>query len=378
MPRITLNAHLLSAQANYRSAGIHGYILHLLAHLPIIAPDWDFEVCVGAGKPPRFENLHSHRSTFAARSPLHRIIWEQALQRRTLSQLKPDLQHGLAFILPLGSRVPGVVTVHDLSFLRFPEALSPARRLYLSAFTRRSCQAAKRIIAVSQSTARDVETLLGISPEKIRVVLHGVDDRFTPYSPAEIAAFRALKKLPERFILHLGTLEPRKNLPMLIRAYASLPPDLRKAVHLVLAGGKGWGYDPIFRTIAEHQLEEHVHWVGYVSDEELPLWYNAAEILAYPSIFEGWGMPITEALACGTPTLVSDQSSMPEAAGQSGLILPFDDPSAWREGLHMALMDMTWQATSRQAGLEHARAFRWQKTAKDTLSVYREVMNEAE
>ncbi|MBZ0305511.1 MAG: glycosyltransferase family 4 protein, partial [Anaerolineae bacterium] len=191
---------------------------------------------------------------------------------------------------------------------------------------------------------------------------------------AQVEEFRQQNHLPERFLLHLGTLEPRKNLPMLLRAYAALPGSLREAVHLVLAGGKGWDYQDIFNTVTAFKLDKFVHFPGYVNQQNLPLWYNAAEALVYPSFFEGWGLPVVEAMACGCPTLVSDISSLPEAAGETGLRLSPDDESAWKEGLHRAITDADWREKSKRAGIERASDFTWQATAAAIGHAYKKAL----
>jgi glycosyltransferase involved in cell wall biosynthesis len=371
---ITLNAHLLSAQAGYRSAGIHGYIYHTLRNLPIVEPNWIFHVLVGEGHPPEHPHLQVHRSGFSTSSPARRILWEQLIQPSVVNKLNSQIYHGMAFVAPLRLRIPSVVTVYDLSFLRYPQALSRARRLYLQAFTRQSCQRAKRVIAISESTANDLVDLLKIPREKIMVAIPGVGEDFRPLDPAEVSAFRERKGLPSRFFLHVGTLEPRKNLSLLLRAYAALPAALREEVHLVLAGGKGWDYEEIFATIQRHNLEALVHLPGYVASEELALWYNAAEALVYPSVYEGWGLPVGEAMACGCPTLVSDVSSLPEAAGDTGQRLPAEDTSAWTQALAKSITDSAWREGSRRAGLERAKLFSWRATAEATVSAYREAL----
>jgi glycosyltransferase involved in cell wall biosynthesis len=374
MANILLNAHLLSAQAGYRSAGIHGYIYHTLRYLPLVQPDWMFHVLVSEGQPPTASNLIVHRSQFSTTYPVKRIFWEQILQPRVIEQIKPDLYHGMAFVTPLSLHVPSVVTIYDLSFIHYPQALSTARRLYLRWFTRRSCQEAKCVIAISESTANDLVRWMGIPRRKIVVAVPGISEDFHPLSSAEVKTFRQKKGLPDRFILHLGTLEPRKNLPLLLRAYAALPENLRQEVHLVLAGGKGWDYQAVFETIERHSLGQTVHWVGYVAGEELPLWYNAAEALVYPSLYEGWGLPVSEAMACGCPTLVSNSSSLPEAAGNTGKRLPAHDEAAWTDALYEVMTNDTWRQESRRAGLAHAQRFTWQATAEATIQAYRQAL----
>jgi glycosyltransferase involved in cell wall biosynthesis len=372
---IALNAHLLMAHTGYRSAGINGYIYHLLRALPDVDPGLRYTIFAGPqGDPPTHERVTVRRAPWSTAHPARRIVWEQLVQPAAVMQTQPDLLHALAFVSPVLTRTPAVVTVYDLSFVHYPERLPAARRLYLQLLTRWSCQRARRVIAISQSTARDLTATFGIPAEKIDVAVPGVGAEFAPLPESEIAVFRAQKGLPERFLLFLGTLEPRKNLPVLLRAYARLPEAERRAVHLVLAGGRGWMTDDIFATIAQHDLDDTVHLPGYVSGEELPLWYNAAEALVYPSVFEGFGLPVVEALACGTPVVVSNASSLPEAAGDTGYSLPPDDVGAWAEALAHVISDAAWRAEAGQRGIAHAAQFTWTNTAAQTVQSYRRAL----
>lgn len=372
---ICLNAHLLSAQAGYRSAGISGYIANLLRALPDAAPDFTYTVFVGAqANPPVHQRLTIRRAAWNTEHPLRRILWEQLAQPLALRAARPDLAHGLAFVTPLLSRVPSVVTVYDLSFVHYPDRLPAARRWYLRLFARWSCRRARRVIAISQSTARDLVQTFGLPPERIDVAVPGVGEQFRPLPHAEVAAFRARKGLPDRFLLFVGTLEPRKNLPMLLRAYAQLPAPQRQRVPLVLAGARGWMDDALAATIAAHDLADTVLLPGYLPADELPWWYNAAEALVYPSVYEGFGLPVLEALACGTPALVSDVSSLPEAVGEGGLRLPPDDVNAWAEALGRALSDLAWRAEASARGLTHAQGFTWAGTAARTVASYRRAL----
>jgi glycosyltransferase involved in cell wall biosynthesis len=368
---IALNAHLLTAQVGYRSAGINGYIYHLLRALPDADPSLAYTVFVGKqGQPPAHERVAVRRAAWNTEHPARRIVWEQIAQPVALLRTRPDLAHALAFVTPVLSRVPSVVTVYDLSFIHYPDRLPAARRLYLRLFTRRSCQRARRVIAISQSTARDLTATFGISPDKIDVAVPGVGDEFKPLPAPDVAEFRRREGLPDRFLLFLGTLEPRKNLPMLLRAYAHLPAPIRADVHLALAGGTGWMADEIFRVIEECDLSDTVHLPGYIPADELPLWHNAAEAFVYPSVFEGFGLPVLEALACGTPALVSDVSSLPEAAGDTGYRLPPDDANAWTDALARVIDDPAWRADAGARGRLRAAQFTWERTAAQTAASY--------
>ncbi|MHB8627284.1 MAG: glycosyltransferase family 4 protein [Aggregatilineales bacterium] len=371
--RIGLNAHLLNCADGYRRAGIHGYIYQLLAHLPAAAPDWQFTVFVGAGDPPDAPQFTIKRSRWNTERPTRRILWEQLAQPFQLGGL--DLIHELAFVAPVVMPRPFVVTVYDLSFLRYPERLTRTRRLYLRRLTDYSCRRARRVIAISQSTADDLTNLLHIPSAKIDLAVPGVEARFQPLPAAEIEHFRAQKGLPDRFMLFVGTIEARKNLPVLLRAYAAVPAADRAIVHLILAGGKGWLSDDVPRTVEQFGLGDTVHLPGYVADKDLPLWYNAAETFVYPSVYEGWGLPVTEAMACGTPVIVSTASALPEAVGEAGLCVPPDNVPAWTDALAKAIHDPTWRTEYGERGQTRAAGFSWANTAAQIVASYRRALS---
>lgn len=369
---IGLNAHLLANEDSYRAAGIHNVIHNLLASMPALAPtDWHFTAMVNGSSTATYDNVTMQRAPFDTTSPLKRIIWEQAIQPFALSQF--DLYHAMAFVMPVSVRVPSVVTIYDLTFLRYPQRLSRARRLYLQAFTARSCRHATRITAISHSTKADLIELLGLPAEKIDVTPLGYNRAmFRPLPQEDIAAFKAAKGLPDRFWLYLGTLEPRKNLVTLLEAYAQLPADDR--LPLVLAGGKGWDYEPIFQAIEQHHLSEMVSTPGFIPSEDMALWYNSADCFVYPSVFEGFGLPVLEAMACGTPVITSNVSSLPEVAEGAGLTLPPHEVDAWTAALLKAYSDEKWRAQARTAGLNKAAQFTWENTAQRTIESYQKAL----
>jgi glycosyltransferase involved in cell wall biosynthesis len=373
MTHIGLNAHLLASQPGYRAAGIHNYIHQLLQHLPAQSPpDWRFTGLVSGANTATYPGVTMRRARLDTESVSRRILWEQIAQPGQLRQF--DLYHALAFVAPLVLPVPMVVTVYDLSFMRYPERLSTGRRLYLRYLTELTCKRARRILAISHSTGRDLTALLNIPAAKIDVTPLGYDaGLYKPLPRADIEAFRQRHGLPERFWLFVGTLEPRKNLVTLIEAYAALPAAER--LPLILGGGKGWDYDAIFAAIEHHQLSTEVrHW-GFLPADELALWYNAAEAFLYPSVFEGFGLPVLEAMACGTPVLTSNVSSLPEVAENAGLCLPPDDAAAWTAALHQASADAHWRNQARAAGLDKARQFQWQTTAQQTIASYQHALH---
>jgi glycosyltransferase involved in cell wall biosynthesis len=366
---IGLNAHLLTNQAGFRSAGIHGYMLNTMRWLPEVAPEeWRFTAMTGAAFDLGLPRFVVRRSRLDTRSPLKRILWEQAIQPFQLGSF--DLYHAQAFVSPLILSKPSIVTVYDLSFLHYPEGLTAARRLYLRFFTPISCRRAKRVIAISASTARDVTEAFGISPDKIDIALGAYDERrFVPLPPEQIETFRRENGLPERFWLFVGTLEPRKNLVTLIDAYAALPAPER--LPLIIGGGKGWLYEDIFAAVARHGLSDVIRFAGFLPAENLPLWYNSAETFVYPSIYEGFGLPVVEAMACGTPVITSSASSLPEAAGDAALIVNPHDTTALTAALRHAYHNREWREQARLNSLIQAARFSWKRTAEITIDSYR-------
>ena len=373
---IALNAHLLSGEASYRSAGIHGYLFNTLAHLPQADPDLRYTVLVGSGRLPERVGWAVRRSALPTHSPPVRILWEQALSLPVLARLRPDLVHGMAFAVPLLWPGPSVVTIFDLSFLRYPERLTAGRRLYLRLITAASVRRARRVIAISESGKAEITRLLGVPAPRVDVALPGVSPHFRPLPRQEVEAFRARRGLPERIILYVGTLEPRKNLEMLIRAYARLPQ--RRTVKLALVGGKGWQFERIFALIEALGLEEDVLTPGYVPADELPMWYNSAEVFVYPSVYEGFGLPLLEAMACGLPVVASNTTSLPEAVGPDGLLLPPDDARAWTETLSGLLSDPAARSALAERGRQRARRFTWEQTARQVVASYRRALNRQE
>lgn len=372
MVHIGLNAHLLSGKKGYRSAGIHGYIYNTLANLPAAAPpDWRFTAMVGRGNPNVFRGITTRHAPFNTEHPAARVLWEQAVQPWRLGDF--DLLHAMAFVSPVLTNKPGVVTVYDLSFLHYPDVLSAARRHYLRALTAVSCRRAERVIVISHSTARDLRDSFDLPAEKVDVAAPGYDrSAYRPLPEDQVAAFRVRMGLPPRFWLFLGTLEPRKNLVTLLDAYASLGPHER--LPLVLAGGKGWDYDPIFERISRYELEDVVFTPGFLPAADLPLWYNSAELFVYPSVFEGFGLPVLEAMACGTPVLVSDASSLPEVVGDNTLCLPPQDSDAWAQALQHAFYDADWRQATSTAGLQSAARYSWEETARATVASYQRAL----
>lgn len=364
--RVGINAHLLSGEAGYRRAGIHQYIAQVLRHLPV---NEGLELVVFTRHEADFlrrEGFTAVSTTWPTEKRTARIVWEQAVWPWQARQHRLDLLHSTAFVTPLFSRCPAVITVYDLSFLHFPDRFPASQRWYLTTQTRRSCRRARRVITISESGRQDVHRFFGVPLSRIDVVYPGVDAIYRPYPADEVDRFRQEKGYG-RYLLHVGTLQPRKNIPTLLEAFARLAePDL----HLVLIGGKGWLYDEIFARVQALDLTARVHFPGYVLDEELPLWYNAAELLVLPSVYEGFGMPALEAMACGTPVVAANSSSLPEAVGDAGLLFAPLNVAELTERLTAVCHDSQLSAKMRALGLAHAARFSWVRAGRETAAAY--------
>jgi glycosyltransferase involved in cell wall biosynthesis len=255
----------------------------------------------------------------------------------------------------------------------FPESFQVSQRRYQRLFTGLSARRATHLIAISRSTAQDLTKFFGVDPAKVSVVLPGVEARYKPLEAPLVSEFRRRRSLPEKFLLYVGTLEPRKNLPTLIRAFASFRRG-HAGVKLALAGGRGWLYEPSLALVKELELQNDVLFPGYIAEDELPLWYNAAEIFVYPSLYEGFGLPPLEAMACGTPVIASDASSLPEVVGDAGLMAAPGDAEEWCAALSRLATDCDLRASLRQRGLARAKEFTWVRMAQQTVRVYQDVL----
>ncbi len=287
-----------------------------------------------------------------------------------------DLYHSPDFVLPPVRRARTALTVHDLSFLRHPECSSPPLLEYLLRAVPRSVARADVLLADSENTRQDLVELLGVEEERVFVVYAGVDARFAPRTPdPQRAAVLERYGIRRPFILGLGTLQPRKNFCRLIHAYAQLRDECRVPHQLVIGGGKGWLYEDIFDAVDTLGLHGDVLLSGFVDDADLPTLYRAADAFAFPSLYEGFGIPVLEAMSCGTPVVTSTTSSLPEVAGDAALCVPPDDVGALAHALWRLLDDQELRAVLRERGLAQAGRFTWESAAEQLLRVYRHVLS---
>jgi glycosyltransferase involved in cell wall biosynthesis len=289
---------------------------------------------------------------------------------------KVDLFHATDFTLP--PTLPTtrtLLTVHDLSFVRVPETASPVLKAYLDVVVPRSARRADHILADSQATKGDLIDLYKIAPDKITVLLSGVDSSFRRVEDAATrAAIRTKYRIGSRpYIFAIGTVQPRKNYGRLMQALA----QVRAGGHdvaLVIAGGKGWLEDPIYQTLEDLNLRDHVHFIGFADDADLPALYSEALYTAYISLYEGFGLPILESMACGTPVLSGNVSSMPEAAGDAAILVSPTDVEAIADGLMRLYTDSALRADLQVRGYAQAARFTWGRAAEELLAVYERLL----
>jgi glycosyltransferase involved in cell wall biosynthesis len=376
-PRIGLNAHLLNLTGTYRSAGINWYIYHLLLSLSAI-PDFDYDIFLGdPAATEHFQKVAIRRSRWPTQNPIVRIAWEQLVQPFALLQHRIELLHAMAFAGPVASRIPWVVTVYDLSFVRYPNSFNTANRLYLNWAVRRSVRLADRIIAISENTRRDLILHYGARPRSVEVVYCGADPSFQPAAGSQnLERLRAERQLPDKMILFVGTIEPRKNIPGLVRAFAEAKRSASLPHHLVLVGARGWKTAEVDAAVEACGVRDSVVFAGYVPSSELPLWYQAASLFVYPSRYEGFGLSPLEAMACGTPVITSNAASLPEVVGDAAILVPPDDESALAGALVRALTDGALREQMTARGLAQAAKFSWTLAARQTADIYQTVLKE--
>lgn len=285
-----------------------------------------------------------------------------------------DVLHAPDFSLPPTLLARTVVTIHDLAFMTHPECAVPALRRYLNRVVPRAARRADHIIAVSQRTADDLTEVLGVEPKKVTVIHLGVDPSVRRIDdPERLQAALARYGLRQPFALAVGTIEPRKNFARLIEAFSLAKRRGGAPTQLVIAGRKGWLYDDVFETVDRLGLRDEVRFLDYVPDGDLPLLYSLASVVAMPSLYEGFGIPIVEAMACGTPVVASSAGSLPEIVGDAGLLAAPEDVEALADALSRASSDEPLRATLIARGNERARQFDWDEAARQHVAVYHAV-----
>ncbi len=306
---------------------------------------------------------------------LWRVDRSEAFKERLLGGV--DIVHSTSYCAPqFRSRHRRlVVTIYDLTFVTHPEYHLPANVAHCLEGTLLAIERADRLIAISESVRRDLIERMHVPAERIVVTPLAADQTLARVTdPTLLDRVRRRYRLPERFVLFLGAMEPRKNLLRLIEAWAALAPAVRRETSLVVAGARGWLNDAVRSRVEMLGLRERVHLAGYIDGEDLAALYSLATVFAYPSLWEGFGLPVIEAMACGTPVLTSDLSSLPEVAGDAAVLVPPTDVEAIADGLLRLLEDAALRADLAERGRRQAASFSWERCARETLAVYRSVV----
>jgi len=358
---------LLNGMQAGNQSGTGRYTEELIRHLVALDEGPELTVWWPAHVPPptwadRVKLVPKRRGLW------HRLRMEHEIQRVLDAY---DVVHYPANIGPLDGGPNVVVTVHDCIFLRHPEWFRWERAHYYRWAGCRSARRAAQIIADSEATARDVRDFMGIAPERINAVPLGVNDQFAPKPPSACNSARERYNLPERFFLYVGTMEPRKNLARLARAWDSVAQDIPEA--LVIAGRDGWKTGEMHAAIGNAKHRDRIHLPGFIAQEDLPALLSAARAFVWPSLYEGFGLPVLEAMACGTPVLTSNTSSLPEVTGDAALLVDPEDEAAITQALRTLSEDEDLRKKLATDGIAQAARFTWHQCARRTLACYQTI-----
>lgn len=324
---------------------------------------------------PSGEHIHFHAAPLTE-AWLYRLWYRLRIPAPVQWTTGPlDLFHSPDFVLPpVAEGIPTLLTVHDLSFVHYPEVYPSVLVDYLNRVVPWSIRRATHVLADSAATRDDLVAAWQVPADKITVLYSGVNEQFRPVTEPEILTAVAnryhLDDTP--YFLSVGTVQPRKNYQMLIRAFAPVA-----AVHphnLYIAGGKGWLYDDMLAEIERQGLNGRVRFLGFVADADLPALYSQATLFLFPSLYEGFGLPLLEAMQCGVPVVTSHSSSLPEVVGETAVQLSPHDQKAWTNALQNLVADPAWRAHLVAAGYRRARQFSWQKAAQELLSLYQTLL----
>ena len=367
--RIAIDARLNA----YRIGGIPQYTRQLATALAELARDDELITLQHRDqRTPLVLAPNADRMTLYT-PPHHR--WEPIALPVELLRVGADVLHFPDFIAPRLRPCPAAITIHDLAFLHFPEILDDSARRYYGQI-QASAQRAEAVIAVSESTATDIAERLNLPRERIDVVYEAAAPSFVPLrvDPGEERMIGDVKTTAGAFLLFVSTIEPRKNVPMLLQALRiCIDRNPKRGYRLLIAGARGWRDTAIYDTLRDLQLGEAAQFVGQITDEELCWLYSACRLYTNPSRYEGFGLPLLEALACGAACLASNTTSLPEIGGDAAEYLPPDDPGAWADRIASLWDDDATRIELGQRGVQRARSFSWGRAARETLAIYRRI-----
>jgi glycosyltransferase involved in cell wall biosynthesis len=362
--RVGIDARLVY----YSQAGIGQYILHLADGLAKVDKENEY-VLLQSRKDDTTILTQPNFRRVSLWTPSHHRLERYSLNVE-LMRLGLDVLHSPDFIPPHRPSCKSVITVHDLAFLLYPHFLTKESARYYGHIDQ-AVRWTDHIIAVSESTKRDTIQHLGVPEDKITVVHEAASSIFRPMDQAEAKEqVRNRHGVDGPYVLFVSTIEPRKNVPSLLQAMWQLTEHYKENVRLVLAGGKGWLFEDAFAVVEELKLDSRVHFLGRVSSEDLLYLYNAAEILAHPAFYEGFGLPPLEAMACGLPVVVSNVASLPEVVGDAGLLIDPHDVDELTVAMWRLLSDSNLREEMQAKGLRQAGRFSWERASRETMAIY--------
>jgi glycosyltransferase involved in cell wall biosynthesis len=368
-----MNVLFNALQAGNRS-GTGVYTTQLAARMPAFAGD-DSVTAVWPAHlplPPQCADSSANFQMQEINGRGARIWYDQWGIRRDIRAVEADVVHypaNVGSVLPMRNMV---ITIHDLTFFHNPSWYRYERAQYYRWSVTRSARLASRIITVSTATAIEICKILSVPADRIDVVHNGVDERFTPRNEGEQRAARNKYRLPDRYVLFVGTIEPRKNVARIIRAWSQIASDIKE--DLVIAGREGWKVGPIHQEAELAGQFERIHFPGYIENDDLPAIMSGATALIYPSLYEGFGIPVAEAMACGLPVLTSNVSSLPEIAGDAALTLDPTDVDGLAEGIRNLASDEALRSELSRKGFEQAKRYEWSRAAQQTLASYKRML----
>ena len=323
--------------------------------------------------------FHMERVNFDTKRRLRRIYYEHFRLPKFFSENAFDLYHSTGYVLPFFPKMPSVLTVHDLIALNFPGYCQNETAIYYGLFLPKSIYKANRIIAVSNKIKSDIIKMFGISASKIDVVYHGIDREFKKvWDIGKLQQVAVKYSLPEKFILFVGNLEPKKNLSRLIDAFIDLKINAHIEHKLVIVGKDGWKYGEIYKKIKTLNADSDIIITGYVEKKDIPAIYSLSDLFVFVSLYEGFGLPVLEAMACETPVLISNQGALPEIAGDwCPSANPFDTKDISAK-IHAFLTDSSLRSKSIAYGINRSKLFNWDKSGRETLQVYDKAYSQIE
>jgi glycosyltransferase involved in cell wall biosynthesis len=329
----------------------------------------------GDSLPPEGLEAIPARTVRAGYKPWRMAVWMGQLAGVGFNRLVPgaELFHATEHLLPPLRGVPTVLTVHDMIFKLFPQHQKRLNYWYLNATMPLYCRRASAIVTVSESSKRDIVAHYGLDPARVSVIHEAAAPEFVPSAPDAVDAVRSRYGLPGQYLIHVGTIEPRKNLTRLVEALQRLRVS-GQTIPLVVVGGKGWLYDEFFQRLEESGLDDSVVFPGYVPSVDLPSIYSAATVAVVPSVYEGFGLPVLEAMACGTPVVSSEASSLPEIGGSAACYFDPYDVAAMADVIGEVWGDATLRAEMREQGLVQAAKFSWERAAEETQALYERLL----